>query len=237
MKFIVFVFAVVLSINAYSQVDVNRFSNIVNSVSSGSAAYGSGFKGSYNVKSAVKGDPYLDTAFRMTNFTLYKTEAKIKTPARYDILNDELEIKTTGGVMILPSKLVDSYAIAKSGDSIRFVNLANYKFENTVLVGFMEILSDGKIQLLKQTKTEIVKPSYNPSLEVGDRDMYIVKKTTLFYSLPDKKIVKVKGKSETMSLFGQEASNIKTFATSNSLSFKNEEDLKKLFAYYNSLGK
>ncbi len=235
MKFVfLFLFVVVLIHSGFSQVEVNRLTNIVKSLSGGSAGYASGFKGTYNVRSTVKGDPYLDTAFRVSSFKFYKTEERIKTPSRYDVLNNELEIKTTGDVMILPSNLVEKYSFqGKQRDSVYFVNSAAYKFEEP-FDGFLQLLCDGEIQLLKLTRAEIVKPSYNPSLEVGDRDAYIVKKETLYYSFPDRRISKVKGKSEMLGLFGERKELIKSFISSNRLGFKNEEDLIKIFSYYNS---
>ncbi len=231
-----FLFVVVSIDSCFSQVEVNRLTNLVQSVSSGSAAYGSGFKGIYNVRSSIKGDPYLDTAFRVSNFRFYKTTEQIKTPSRYDVLNNELEIKTTAGVMVLPTKLVADFAVYKNQrDSICFVNSAAYKFEEAPFEGFLQLVCDGEIQLLKLTRAEIVKPSYNPSLEVGDRDAYIVKKVTLYYSLTDKKISKIKGKSEMLSLFGERKELLKSFMTSNRLGFKNEDDLIKIFSLYNSL--
>jgi hypothetical protein len=140
--------------------------------------------------------------------------------------------------MILPTKLVEKYSFqGKQLDSLYFVNSAAYKFEDTPFDGFLQLLCDGEFQLLKLTRAEIVKPSYNPSLEVGDRDAYIVKKETLYYSLPDKRISKVKGKSEILSLLGERKDLVKSFITSNRLGFKNEEDLIKIFSHYNSLKK
>jgi hypothetical protein len=237
MKFVFsFLFVVVLINSVFSQVEVNRLTNIVQSLSGGSAGYASGFKGTYNVRSTVKGDPYLDTAFRSCNFKLYKTEERISTPSRYDVLNNELEIKTTGGIMTLPTKLVERYSFkGKQKDSVFFVNAAAYKFEDTPFDGFLQQLVDGEFQLLKLIRAEIVKPSYNPSLEVGDRDAYIVKKETLYYSLPDKMISKIKGKSEMLSLFGGKKELMKSFISSNRLGFKNEDDLIKIFDYFNNL--
>ncbi len=222
--------------SGFSQVEVNRLTNIVQSVSTGSAGYGSGFKGTYSVKSSIKGDPYLDTAFRMSRFRLYKSTELIETPSRYDVLNNELEIRTTGGVMVLASRLVEKFTLLRSRkDTVVFVNSADYKYDDTQLIGFLQLLCDGKIQLLKQTRAEIVKPSYNPSLEVGDRDSHIVKKETLFYSLKGGEISKLKGKSEILTLFGDKKDLIKSFVSSNKLGFKSELDISKIFTYYNNL--
>jgi hypothetical protein len=69
---------------------------------------------------------------------------------------------------------------------------------------------------------------------VGDRDAYIVKKETLYYSFSDRRISKVKEKTEMLGLFGERKELIKSFISSNRLGFKNEEDLIKIFSYYNS---
>lgn len=221
---------------SYSQVDVNRFTNIVQSLSSGSAAYGAGFQGRYINNMEVIGDVYLDSAFRNTTFIMKGNAPSLTTPARLDILNLEFEVKTTGGVRILNGSMVNSIKLLKNGDSVSYVNSSNYKLDGTELVGFFEVLSTGQIQLLGLSKLDIIKPSYNPSLEVGDKNAYVKKKETLYYSI-NYKVFKLGSKKEILGLFGGDKSKVEGFVESNKLNYKKVDSLKKIFDFYSSISK
>ena len=111
----IFSFALVLlGIRAVSQVDVNRFQNIIQSVSSGSAAYGAGMQGRYVNTMDVIGDVYLDSAFNNTSFKMKGNSPNLTTPARYDILNREFEVKTTAGIRVLNGDFVKSFSLNKT---------------------------------------------------------------------------------------------------------------------------
>lgn len=225
----------VCSLQSFAQVDVGRFQSITQSVSSGSAAYGSGFQGRYTLNGQVIGDPYLDSTFLDTNFQLINRAATIKSPARYDILNNELEVKTTAGVRVLNPSIVESYSTAgKVEDSIYYVSAMKYKYEGAPLIGFFQVLSGGEIQLLKYVRIEITKPTYNASLDVGDKNAYVIQKATLYYS-QNGDLHKVKGKKEILQLFGVKKDQVVSFAESNKFDWKKEKDLAQIFKYYNQL--
>lgn len=224
----------VCSVNSFAQVDAGRFQNIVQSVSSGSAAYGSGFQGRYTSNGKIVGDIYLDSTFLETNFQLINRAARFKSPARYDLLNNELEVKTTAGVKVLNSSLVESYATYENGDSIYYLSALKYKLEGTPLIGFLQVLSVGNIQLLKYVRIEVTKPTYNASLDIGDRNAYIVQKPTLYYST-NGDLFKLKGKKDILQLFGINKERVNSFVESNKLDWKKEKDLVQIFKYYSQL--
>lgn len=235
MRYLFSVILLIIGVQAFAQVDANRFTNIVESVSSGSAAYGSGFKGRFNIDSQIKGTPYLDSTFRPTNFTFVKGTATLQAPSRLDLYRNEVEVQTTAGIRVIANNLIKSYTTFEKGDSVLYVNAANYKFEGTELIGFVKVLSNGKLQLLEMYKLEIIKPSYNPSLEVGDRNSHLVKKSSLLYSKDGKELVKVKGKKDVLPLFESQKEKMDAYIKANKLDLKDQEDLKNAFDYYNSL--
>ena len=223
-----------VSFGAFSQVDANRFTNIVESVGSGSAAYGSGFKGRFNIDSRIKGTPYLDSNFVATSFKFVKSSAKLEAPSRYDLYANEIEVQTTAGIRVINNKMVDSYKCAVGKDSVLYVNASNYKFEGTELIGFLKVISDGKVQLLESYKLEIIKPTYNASLEVGDRNSHLVKKSALMYSNGGE-LFKV-SKKGIQTLFAPQKEKMDAYIKANKLDVKDEKDLKLAFDYFNSLG-
>jgi hypothetical protein len=233
MKSYLIIIVFFVSANTHAQVDVNRFQNILQSVSSGSAAYGAGMQGRYNNTMEVIGDVYLDSTFTSTSFLMKGNAPSLVTPARYDILNREFEVKTTGGVRVLNGDFVKSFKKYKNGDSVTYVNASNYKFLESPLVGFLQVLSSGSVELLALTRLDVVKPSYNPSLEVGDKNAYVNKKETLYYSVKSE-LFRLKGKKEILEVFGSDKNKVEAFVNSNKLGFKKTDDLKQVFDFYNS---
>jgi hypothetical protein len=234
MRYKLFAALLFVSLQAFSQVDANRFTNIVESVSSGSAAYGSGFKGRFNLDGRIKGTPYLDTNFVQTNFQFVKGSSKLVAPSRYDLYRNEIEVQTTGGIRVLANNLVKSYKSFVDGDSVLYINASNYTFEGTQLIGFLKVISDGKAQLFEMYKLDIIKPTYNASLEVGDRNSHLVKRSSLMYS-DGKDLFKLKGKKELLQLFASQKEKMEAYIKTSKPDLKDQEDLKKVFDYYNSL--
>jgi len=229
---IFFVFLCELSI--YAQVDANHYANIVQSLNTGSAAYGTGFKGRLNIEGEIKGHPYLDTLWALSCFHFYSNQDSITTPARYNVMVDEFEVQTSAGIRALNGHLVKTFAIENNSESIRWVNAKDYKENGIVLSGFFEVLSEGEMCLLKQTQIEIVKPTYKISLDAGDKNTYLISKYTYYYANPDKTIVKLKKQNDLVCLFANKP-EVSRFIKENSLSIKKEEHLKKIFDYFNAL--
>lgn len=231
---IFFLVTLIYSHIAIGQVDVNRFQNITQSLSSGSAAYGAGFQGVNVNRMDVIGDVYLDSSFTKTRFVLNNSSSAILTPARYDMFNKEFEVKTTGGVRILNGGVVKIFKVYLTSDSLMYVNSRNYTFNDAPIDEFLKVLSDGKIQLLECQILNVIKPTYNASLDVGDKNAYIKRKSEFYYS-KEGKLFKLTSKKNTYELFGTEQSKVDSFVKANSLSFKRVDDLKKIFTFYNSL--
>lgn len=238
MRFPLFVFFCLGLIQATAQVDANRFTNIVQSVSSGSAAYGSGFKGRFETNGRVIGDQYLDSVFSNSKLKLLKSTEKIDCPLRYDLINDELEVKTTAGIRVIKNSIVDYFiSLGRNGDSVQYVNSSNYRYseEMAPLIGFYQVLDEGKFQLLKYTRIEITKPTYNASLEVGDRNAYLNKKEA-FYGAYQMEVFKMKSKKDFMKFVSTEnMQKVESFIKENKTDFKKETDLVNLFRFVNSI--
>jgi hypothetical protein len=232
LRFIIFYILVFAAVSASGQVDVNRFQNILQSVSGGSAAYGSGFTGKYNLDSRVLGDVYQDSSFLPTVFHFKSSENTLVVPSRFDILNQEFEVLTTAGVRILRSTLVERYSVVDQKDTVRYLNAGNFTFEGTTLLGFFEVLAHGQVNLLKLKSLQIIKPSYNPSLEIGDRDARIEKKSALYFA-EGLEVKKLKNFKKVLTNFQRDDRAVERFISENHLDVKNEKDLAKVFGFIN----
>jgi hypothetical protein len=230
---------VVLSVVAHTvaaQVDAVRFQNIVSNMNSGSAGYSAGFKGRYNADGEIKGNIYLDSAFRETDIHLYKTDATLESPSRYNLLHNEFEVETTAGLRSLSGSVVEYFKTGSTlGDSTKYVNGKDYKLDGVILEGFLAVLADGEARLYKQIKIEIVKPSYNPNFEVGDRNTNIVQKPIYYAATNGNDLVRIRNFKNLSETFGKQKEVVSRFIKDNKKDLKNEQDLASVFNYYNSL--
>jgi hypothetical protein len=234
-KFSAVAVVVLLSQTAFAQMDAVHFQNIVSNINSSSAGYSAGFKGRYNADGEIKGNVYLDSSFRKTNIYLYKTDATLNSPSRYNLLHNEFEVETTAGVRSLSGAVVKQFILVKGNDSTKFLNGKDFSVEGAPLEGFVGILADGEARLAKQIKIEIVKPSYNPSLEVGDRNTHVLQKPVFYIQKGEKELVRIKNAKSLSDSFGNKKDQVSKYIKQNKLDLKEEVDLVQVFNYYNSL--
>lgn len=220
--------------SAYAQVDANRYANIVQSVNTGSAAYGTGFKGRLNIESEIKGHPYLDTLWSLSCFHFYNNQDSFTTPARYNVLVDEFEVQTSAGIRAIQGNIVKTFTKETGSGSVNWVNAKDYKENGVVLNGFFEVISKGKVFLLKQTQIEIIKPTYKISLDAGDKNTYIIPKYIYYYAKQDKTVIRIRKQKDLIYLF-ENRTEVSKFIKDNDISIKKQEHLKKVFDFYNAL--
>lgn len=179
----------------------------------------------------VKGDAYLNTDFMPARLSLDNTIYSM----RFNAYQDEMEVEKD-------DKLYDLKK--QPGYQITFLTTnkvyAIYNFDqaNQVKTGFFVVLFQGdKVSLLLKEKIEFfeeVKPKTGydkyqpPKLERVDDKFYMSRDGVTAIELPRRK-------KEILSLFLEKAGDVESYAKKNKLSFNKNEELAKIFAYYNSL--
>jgi hypothetical protein len=97
---------------------------------------------------------------------------------------------------------------------------------------FLEVLADGNAVLLKRTTKKIFDRKNYSSATINRE----VQETEDYYVATGKKVVKVKKtKSSLLAAMPEKAANLELYIKSNSLNLRNDSDMVKLVAYYNSL--
>ena len=185
----------------------------------------------------VVGDTYLDTVWRNANILLYDKEKLIEGyPVRYDIYLDELEIKGKNGIKVLAGNKVKSFVWMDSFTKVPVYFINGNAFRNEIDVpfaGFLQVLTEGSVPLLKRTYIDIKKADYNIALNVGSQDEKILKKNK-FYALMNDKLLELPGsRKKFISLFNGD-SKLEEFIRDNKLTTSNEDHLKAIFNHYNS---
>jgi hypothetical protein len=185
------------------------------------------------------GDAYLHGDWKPGSMLLYASETFLEGyPVRYDMLRDEMEVKSRSGIKVIQGIKIKSFVWVDTlkGAPEYFVNAKDYKSDDGVpLNGFFQIMADGKLPLFKQTKATIQKANYVVQFDVGSRDDKIVKDDKFYYA-SDGKVFAVPGsRKKLLPLFGDQREKIEQFIRINSLNLKTEHHLQKIFEYYNSL--
>ncbi len=184
----------------------------------------------------VIGDTYLNQDWRRSAILLYDGDKLLEGYAvRYDILGDELDVKTTKGVKVLDGRKVKSFIWMDSLTRLPayFINAKAYKNEGAPLSGFFEVLVDGKTPLFRRYEILIKKADYNVQLSVGSRDDKILKKVAYYFPSGDEVFQIPSNRKKLLGLLGDKSGEIENFMETNKLSPKAEEDLIRLFQFYN----
>lgn len=184
----------------------------------------------------VIGDVYLDSKWNMGSVMVSDKNSLIEGyPMKYDLKSQNIEIKTSGGVRVLDIKNVGHMVWL---DSITrqpryFVNGSKYKDDGVPIVGLMEVLLDGEKALFKKTKLNIKQPTYVAAMDVGSRDTEIYKKAAYYYN-NGVDVVEIKSKKKFIDSLGDIGEEVEKYMKDNKLDVKTEDDLVKIFQFYNS---
>ena len=211
-----------------------RMAAIGNAPQSGVALMGV----SVSETSEVLGDTYWDKHWGKSSLMLIKGEELIEGYfTRYDLYKDEFEFRLQNNeVRVLPgSKVSNVVWIDSLKATPRFLtNCRNYLEDGVPLTGFIEVILEGKVNLYKKLRLEILKPDFNPALNVGSKDTRILKKELFYYNI-DKDLIRIKSRKSLHSLKRGNDKLIDDFIRKQGIKLNNEADLLKLFSFYNFL--
>jgi hypothetical protein len=183
----------------------------------------------------VIGDEYLDANWNVGNVMMRSGELFERYQVRYDLKNQSLEIQSMSGVKLIDSRMLRSVVWRDElGMTRYFVNAAEFKLEESPLIGILEVLIDGPVPLFRRHTLAVKQPDYNAALDVGSRDTKIFKKSSLFYSQGNV-LTEVKGKKWPEALFGENAARMEGFIDVNNLSIKKDGDVIQIFEEYNKV--
>lgn len=185
----------------------------------------------------VIGTDLLNKNFNRSTFLLNDSSVLEALPARYYIMRNEFDIKTAQGLRTLKGDRVKSFVWIDSATKRPqvFVNMKSYLNQNDVPgTGFMQILCEGKLTLLKQTEVVFKEANYHVALNVGTVDHQFLTKTN-FYYLIGNTFQPVPSRRKVLSVFPDHQAEIQRFVKINQLNLNDEYHLIALFDYYNSL--
>jgi len=171
----------------------------------------------------ITGNPFLYEDWNNEGVVYADGVAHSVSKLNYNMYSDEVaELKSKNEVFVFDKSAIDSLQI-----SGRHFNKMNGSF--------YEVISKGdKLSLLKQHSTRVQKGQFNPT--DGSTTPSRLVRMEDYYTSQSGKVDKFKpSKGSVMDLFADKQSEVKKFIKDEKLSYKNEEDLIRLFDFYNKL--
>jgi hypothetical protein len=153
--------------------------------------------------------------------------------AKYDMLNDRIEIDQEGKLYYLELSNLASFSVADifhfaSGESLGIE-------EKTLQREFFQVLENGKYHLLKRFEVIRKPPDYNLATNTGSRDERIAINEIYIVVTPEGNIAEAKGNIRKWEeIFGKAAADARSYVKDNKLNTRQEEDLSRLINYINN---
>ncbi len=186
----------------------------------------------------VLGSPYLSPQYMYGRVDIEDHPA-IETLLRYNVYTRELEmiLGRDTSVVVKPFLLKDF--ILNNRVFVYSLCITEKADQEYVGADYFEILSTGRLQLLANHYTEIETNSYatNYGGGGGDGRDYYVHKTSLYYRNGDRTAARKlrRKKKEILELMGDRKQEVVKYIRDARLILRREEDLIKLFDFYNNL--
>ena len=186
----------------------------------------------------ILGTPFMSESWMYGSFHAYDT-IRIEGLFRYNIYNQEIQfIHGTDTLSIAAPLNVDS--INFSGKNFTYsLYLEEKKGTDALGSAYFEILNEGDLMLLKKNYVEIRERSYAKNYMGGGgdgREFYYHNSSYYYKPAPGAAAIKMKkNRKFILGIFGEKKEEVLSYIKENQLSLKNEEDLEKIFSYYNRL--
>lgn len=179
----------------------------------------------------VKGTPYLDEAY--VNGTILYANNTRTIPLRYNAHKDVMEFQADGQARVLdPSTTIKKVNFGET----TFV-VEKYTNEKGILkYGYFTLLDTGKVSLFSRKSVKFTPGMKGRALDGGDQPAEYRRNPDEFYfKIAGGELIEVKNVKTMIAAFPDKQDELSAFAKKEKISPKDEEELKKLVQYYNSL--
>ena len=152
---------------------------------------------------------------------------------RYDLMNSLFEVRLQNQVRLVNNGYVHAFSVTDTTGIVhQFMNCSSFAFPGAPVVGFFEILSDGKYRLLLYTKAVIIKSNYVMALDMGYKNDKISKQENFFIAR-ENEAFKVPPARKNLILLFPEKKGLGEYLKQNKINIHKVTGLKKLAGYLN----
>lgn len=187
----------------------------------------------------MEGSFYLNENWLTGDFTITNSDKLYKNfPLRYDLKNQLLEIENNDQTKICTLPVLRTFSYRNHNNEIEsYINTELIDDANKILPkSIAQVLYEDKLMLIGVPYVEVKDPTYVPAIDMGNRNQKILKKID-YYVINNARAHKITGSSfkKNEGIFGNKKSDVENYIKENRLKFNKEDDLVKIFDYYNSL--
>ena len=184
----------------------------------------------------IEGTYYLEESWQVGDIFLKDGNALKRTPLKYDLEHNTMEIYTKRGVKILYSDKIKQFSWTNThGITQHYVNTDLFESKEDIPAGFFEIITEGHYSLVNKKDIEYVKPNYSEIHDAGNKNGRYVHSDKYFYIVGNKVYKLPKSKKSFLGIFGDKSAKVAAYMKENKFGHKDQYELRKIFEYYNSL--
>lgn len=196
---------------------------------------------------SVQGDIYLDSAWHVAEVFFYPEIIRRYDPnasdsiggyqVRVEVVDYSVEFMMQSAPKAVEESAIQKVKWQKGDQKVVLVNTRQFSGMSAIK-GFFQVIAEGPLTILKYTKINLLKPTYNVALDVGTKDYRILKKEEYYYLKEGKGTQKPEkfkpSKSVLLELMRNRKSGVEKYIEENDLNVRKEEDLAKVVAFYNT---
>jgi|GEM_PF-4887285 len=186
-------------------------------------------------ESRIVGSPYLLDNYQKGKLYLEKNKVVKDFVFNYNVCLNRIEFKENNETMVITKPERINKLIYNDNQIFEYVTYEEKKFlaNNEVKRSFMQLLSEGRVRLYKAFHCNLSNPSYNVSMMAGNRD-YEFHHSQSYYIQKNTTAVEIKPrKNKILKALSQNRSKVNEYIEMHNLNLKDENDLIRLFDYYN----
>lgn len=180
----------------------------------------------------ITGSPYFNDTFLKGTVRLADGKHYENVYLQYDEVQDQVLFKNN-----IKDEIPSVFEVPVSAFSMDLADGTTASFQSltgdNLKPGFYQVLQTGTTSLFKRMKKNIVE---NASYNTANKEKRITSSTSYLIKKADGKYISLKGdKKAFLSALSGRSKEIEAFISSEKIDFKNDEDLRRLIAYYNGL--
>lgn len=187
----------------------------------------------YNTITMV-GSPYLHKEWAKGSITLKNGTVYQGIDLMYDQVKDAIIFKAKNGEVKELLEPVQEFKIGyiENNQPVERTFRSGFSGDGVPANAFMEVLADGQVTLLKRTSKKIFDRKGYSSATI---DREVQENEDYYIAVADKAVKVKKSKNSLLSAIPDKKDYLETYIKSNALNLRNDNDMVKLVAYYNSL--
>lgn len=179
----------------------------------------------------IKGTPYLDDSY--VDGTIIYGNRNQAAPVRYNAFKDLMEYKVNGQALVLdPTTTIKKVNVGAS----TFV-VEKFESDGKAKFGYLEILDSGKVTLYSKKGVRYLPPKKGGAMDGSDQPGEFRRMPDVFYyRMGSGALQEVPRNSKLfIEAFPDSQNELAAFVKKEKISSKDEEELRQLIQYYNSL--